>query len=36
VGGIITKPNSVNVMNIRQWLIATQFVLAFFFLVGHL
>jgi len=36
VGGIITEPNSVNFVNIRQWLAATQFVLAFFFLVGHL
>ena len=36
VGGIITEPNSVNYVNIRQWLSATQFVLAFFFLVGHL
>ena len=36
VGGIITEPNSVNFVNLRQWLGATQFVLAFFFLVGHL
>ena len=36
VGGIITEPNSVNYVNLRQWLGATQFVLAFFFLVGHL
>jgi photosystem II CP43 chlorophyll apoprotein len=36
VGGIITEPNSVNFVNIRQWLASTQFVLAFFFLVGHL
>ena len=36
VGGIITEPNSVNYVNLRQWLGATQFVLAFFFLIGHL
>jgi hypothetical protein len=36
VGGIITEPNSVNYVNLRQWLGAAQFVLAFFFLVGHL
>jgi photosystem II CP43 chlorophyll apoprotein len=36
VGGIITEPNSVNFVNIRQWLAAAQFMLAFFFLVGHL
>ena len=36
VGGIITELNSVNYVNLRQWLGATQFVLAFFFLVGHL
>ena len=36
VGGIITEPNSVNYVNIRQWLAATQFILAFFFLIGHL
>ena len=26
----------MNYVNLRQWLGATQFVLAFFFLVGHL
>jgi photosystem II CP43 chlorophyll apoprotein len=36
VGGIITEPNSVNFVNIRQWLASVQFILAFFFLVGHL
>lgn len=36
VGGIITEPNSVNYVNLRQWLAGSHFVLAFFFLVGHL
>ncbi|MCP9812644.1 Photosystem II reaction center protein, partial [Synechococcus lacustris Maggiore-St4-Slac] len=26
----------VNFVNIRQWLASVQFILAFFFLVGHL
>ncbi len=36
VGGIITEPNSVNYVNPRAWLATSHFVLAFFFLVGHL
>ncbi|MEB3211519.1 MAG: photosystem II reaction center protein CP43 [Leptolyngbyaceae bacterium] len=36
VGGIITEPNSVNYVNLRQWLAASHFILGFFFLVGHL
>jgi photosystem II CP43 chlorophyll apoprotein len=36
VGGIITESNSFNFVNIRQWLAAFQFIMAFFFLVGHL
>ena len=36
VGGIITESNSFNFVNIRQWLAAFQFILAFFFLIGHL
>jgi len=36
VGGIITEPNSVNFVNLRQWLAGSHFVLCFFFLVGHL
>ena len=36
MGGIITEPNAVNYVNLRQWLGGAQFVLAFFFLVGHL
>ncbi|ASC73621.1 Photosystem II CP43 reaction center protein [Halomicronema hongdechloris C2206] len=36
VGGIITEINSVNFVNPRQWLATSHFVLAFFFLVGHL
>jgi photosystem II CP43 chlorophyll apoprotein len=36
VGGIITEPNSFNYVNLRQWLAGSHFVLAFFFLVGHL
>jgi hypothetical protein len=36
VGGIITESNLVYIVNVRQWLASTQFVLAFFFLVGHL
>ncbi|NEO25341.1 MAG: photosystem II reaction center protein CP43 [Kamptonema sp. SIO4C4] len=36
VGGIITEPNSFNYVNPRAWLGTSHFVLAFFFLVGHL
>lgn len=36
VGGIITEPNSINYVNLRQWLAASHFILGFFFLVGHL
>ena len=36
VGGIITESNSFNFVNIRQWLASFQFLMAFFFLVGHL
>ena len=36
VGGIITEPNSVNYVNLRQWLAGSHFILGFFFLVGHL
>lgn len=37
VGGIITEPNSgFNYVNPRAWLAASHFILAFFFLVGHL
>ncbi|MGA0200204.1 MAG: Photosystem II reaction center protein, partial [Prochlorotrichaceae cyanobacterium] len=36
VGGIITEPNSVNFVNLRQWLAGSHFILGFFFLVGHL
>jgi photosystem II CP43 chlorophyll apoprotein len=36
VGGIITEPNAFNFVNTRQWLATSHFVLAFFFLVGHL
>ncbi|MEL6224989.1 MAG: photosystem II reaction center protein CP43 [Cyanobacteria bacterium J06627_8] len=36
VGGIITEPNSVNYVNLRQWLAASHFILGFFFLIGHL
>jgi len=35
VGGVITEPNSFNFVNLRQWLAASHFVLAFFFLIGH-
>lgn len=37
VGGIITEPNSgFNYVNPRAWLAGSHFILAFFFLVGHL
>lgn len=36
VGGIITEPNSFNYVNLRQWLAGSHFILAFFFLIGHL
>ncbi len=36
VGGLITEPNSYNYVNLRQWLAGSHFILAFFFLVGHL
>lgn len=36
VGGIITESNSFNFVNIRQWLASFQFIMAFFFLIGHL
>ena len=36
VGGIITEPNAFNYVNPRAWLATSHFVLAFFFLVGHL
>ncbi|MEM9218611.1 MAG: photosystem II reaction center protein CP43 [Cyanobacteria bacterium P01_F01_bin.150] len=36
VGGIITEPNSVNFVNLRQWLASFHFIMGFFFLVGHL
>lgn len=35
VACLIAKANSVNFVNSRQWLAFTQFVQAFFFLVGH-
>uniref|UniRef100_B8HRV4 Photosystem II CP43 reaction center protein n=1 Tax=Cyanothece sp. (strain PCC 7425 / ATCC 29141) TaxID=395961 RepID=B8HRV4_CYAP4 len=36
VGGLITEPNSFNYVNPRAWLAGSHFILAFFFLVGHL
>ncbi|NEP76695.1 MAG: Photosystem II reaction center protein, partial [Okeania sp. SIO2G5] len=36
VGGIITEPNSVNYVNLRQWLASFHFIMGFFFLIGHL
>ena len=35
VGGIITEPNSVNFVNLRQWLAGHAFFLAWFTIVGH-
>ncbi len=36
VGGLITEINGFNYVNPRAWLATSHFVLAFFFLVGHL
>jgi len=36
VGGIITEPNAVNFVNLRQWLAAAQFFLGWFTFIGHL
>lgn len=36
VGGIITETNGFNYVNLRQWLAGSHFLLAFFFLIGHL
>ncbi|MEO0407681.1 MAG: photosystem II reaction center protein CP43 [Cyanobacteria bacterium P01_A01_bin.135] len=36
VGGVITEPNSINYVNLRQWLAGSHFILGFFFLIGHL
>jgi photosystem II CP43 chlorophyll apoprotein len=35
VGGIITEPNSVNFVNLRQWLAGHVFFFAWFTIVGH-
>ena len=34
--GIITEPNAVNFVNLRQWLAAAQFFLGWFTFIGHL
>ncbi len=36
VGGVITDVNAFNYVNLRQWLAGSHFILAFFFLIGHL
>jgi photosystem II CP43 chlorophyll apoprotein len=36
VGGVITEPNSVNYVNLRQWLAGFHFIMGFFFFIGHL
>jgi photosystem II CP43 chlorophyll apoprotein len=36
VGGIITEPNAVNFVNLRQWLASAHFFLGWFTFVGHL
>jgi len=36
VGGIITEPNAVNFVNLRQWLASAHFFLGWFTFIGHL